>query len=179
MVKVAPGVSLLDALISPHRFWYQSEYADTIDAINWAADSVSADIINISMGWGPWEYDRAGLDPMSKTINHVVSEGKCVVVVAAGNSSEQYDQGVATEHPEQGKMWIYQHDIDVTGIMQVTLWWKGEDSDLDLVLKITMVKKSFLAVLIGCLVGLEDLEVRRSTVLIMNKLCIDHKCRVN
>ena len=76
-------------------------------------------------------------------------------------------------------MWIYQHDIDVTGIMQVTLWWKGEDSDLDLVLKITMVKKSFLAVLIGCLVGLEDLEVRRSTVLIMNKLCIDHKCRVN
>ena len=38
---------------------------------------------------------------MSKTINHVVSEGKCVVVVAMGNSSEQYDQGVATEHPDQ------------------------------------------------------------------------------
>ena len=72
---------------------------------------------------------------MSKTINHVVSEGKCVVVVAAGNSSEQYDQGVATEHPDQGEMWIYQHDIDVAGTMQVTLWWKGENSDLDLVLE--------------------------------------------
>jgi len=132
---IAPGVSLIDAPIAPHRFWYQGEYADTIDAINWAADSVSADIINISMGWGPWEYDRAGLDPMSKTINHVVSEGKCVVVIVAGNSSEQYEQGVATEHPEQGKMWIYQHDIDVTGTMQVTLWWKGENSDLDLVLE--------------------------------------------
>ena len=47
---IAPGVSLIDAPISPHRFWYQGEYADTIDAINWVADSVSADIINISMG---------------------------------------------------------------------------------------------------------------------------------
>tara|TARA_B100000749_G_scaffold71295_1_gene53606 strand:- start:206 stop:415 length:210 start_codon:yes stop_codon:yes gene_type:complete len=32
-------------------------------------------------------------------------------------------------------MWIYQHDIDVTGTMQVTLWWKGGNSDLDLVLE--------------------------------------------
>lgn len=135
MTGIAPKVSLIDAPIVPHRFWYQGEYADTVDAINWAADLVSADIINISMGWGPWEYDRAGVDPMSKTINRVVSEGKCVVVVAAGNSSEQYDQGIATEHPEPGKMWIYQHDIDVTGTMQVTLWWKGENSDLDLVLE--------------------------------------------
>ena len=47
---IAPGVFLIDAPISPHRFWYQGEYADTIDAINWAADSVSADIINISIG---------------------------------------------------------------------------------------------------------------------------------
>ena len=132
---IAPGVSLIDAPIIPRRFWYQGEYADTIDAINWAVDSVNADVVNISMGWGPWEYDRDGLDPMSKTIDHVVSEGKCVVVVAAGNSAEQYAQGVATVHPEQGKMWIYQHDIDVTGTMQVTLWWKGEDSDLDLVLE--------------------------------------------
>ncbi|HIN32289.1 TPA: hypothetical protein EYM82_25805, partial [Candidatus Poribacteria bacterium] len=135
MTGIAPGVSLIDAPIIPRRFWYQGEYADTIDAINWAADSVSADIINISMGWGPWEYDRNGLDPMSRTIDLIVSEGKCVVVVAAGNSSEQYDQGVATQHPEQGKVWIYQHDIEVAGTMQVTLWWKGKNSDLDLVLE--------------------------------------------
>ena len=42
-----------------------------------------------------------------------------------------------------------------------------------------MVKKLSLAVLIGCLDGLEDLEDRQTLVLIMNKLCIAHKCRVN
>ena len=131
---VAPKVELLDAEISLFYFFnvqdFEGNYGDTIDAIEWAVEN-NADVINMSVGWAPWQYGRAGHDSMSLLIDRVVSDG-VVFVKSAGNEAEgQRDSGniAPNSAPLQHKFVVaYADAVEVT----VTLLWNTEVNDLDL-----------------------------------------------
>ena len=94
---VAPKVQFLDARIS-----FESVvddlfnvlgfgYGDATEAIEWAVAN-NADVINMSMGWEPWQLGRDGKDPMSELIDRIV-DGGIVFVTSAGNEGKKRDIG--------------------------------------------------------------------------------------
>ena len=154
---VAPHVNFLDAqvpcvedecidtfFILDDLFSLSPNYGDTMDAIEWATQrnwilghlnpdwnaNEKADVINMSLGWNPWEYSRTGEDPMSQLIDKVVESGS-VFVVSAGNEALTRATGTITSNSA-----FKHHEFIVTGNkggeVEVTVVWDTETNDLDM-----------------------------------------------
>ncbi len=149
---VAPSVNLLDAtyyidgwLRIDDKLTGEGNYGDAMDAIKWASNTNTfplipdilinanqkADVINMSLGWDPWEYGRNGDDTMSKTIDEVVSDG-IVFVKSAGNSAKKRDSGNVSPTQLNSEKTTFR--ILISGKVVVTLSWDTEANDLDLVI---------------------------------------------
>ena len=139
---VAPKAQLLDAEISGFFFLFddnvlldhplRAKYGDAMDAIEWAVEN-DAHVINMSWGWAPWEYGRAGEDSMSKLIDEIIKDG-VVFVTSAGNEARQRDSGSILSNPDPIQLNTEQHDfwVEEAGEVDVTLVWGTEANDLDL-----------------------------------------------
>ena len=148
----------VDDLFGP----YTLDYGDVIDATGWAAQIISvdippalralflfplnialanldfipanqkADVINMSLGFDPWDYGLDGEDPLSKLIDQVVSNGT-VVVKSAGNEAKRRASGSFTLSPNASPIAWHDFEFDVSvKKFKVTLIWDNEANDLDL-----------------------------------------------
>ena len=136
---VAPEVSFLDAAIDLNIIDRKNQYNETRDAIGWAATAhhistatQKADVINISLGWDPWEYGREGTDPMSELIDKQVDEG-IVFVASAGNETYRRASGQFNFDVLPANI-AFRHDFETRKAtkIEVTLIWDNGSNDLDL-----------------------------------------------
>jgi hypothetical protein len=139
---VAPGVALVDAVVSPGHSGL-SLWDDVIAAIEWAANDSqgNADVINASIGAELWRYFPDGSGPIDIAIDNVITQNgpdsfHTMVVISAGNEVRDHDTGSAEQHPDHpGTVYAYLHNINVANTddgLQITLWWENYDNNLDL-----------------------------------------------